>query len=611
MNDPRCDAAMTTSRSRGPGFILVLLLLAAPSRAAAQSMPLLVDPLGGDGPYEVWVLDEATGQLEPGPTSVAFQSLSLAGRPPAERLRLDRPALVAGDEQAPTRVRLPGGGALYRVMLEGGPALLHVDAQGRVDVPVWIAGESEALAETLHVSTDGRLALVATSGAAGGDVLLVDLAEGQPARSLTLALPPLAVEPSSLRVAPQTAWFVAGGTLYRADLAGDATAHAVELGLPGLPVHPELAAAAHSGAVAAVLGSDPAQRHLVSVSAAGEVSQLTAAPAAVQLPMYDHPLGPRLAVSPDGALVAWLQLEGNSLELYTAEPQVGPAGLHLTSAPAFPAYLDNVAVLGFQFDRLLLFLTGDTTLSGLPDLNTIGAGEMFAADMLVPTAPAFLNVSQSGGGYDPPYTEPAGLWLTELVFDPVAQHCVISGGAGMALASFAVYPLLPGQGVATHLVDADDPPTVEGLGERLLVASQPQEVEETSGPPAPEIDLDLGLLALSGDAAAGLSSLLAVPSEIDVDRLVGDRDGLWTAFVAALDDGVALTVLLSADDGLVQLPTWPHLVGASGPLAFSSSGRLYFAVGAEKGPTKFVAVHPGHPPQLVSAPKGRGFPLAH
>ena len=604
--------------SASPALCIAMLGVAI----QAQTMPLALADGSASNSFTLWAYDETTASVSQSLQGIEFLPLDLAGYAPVDRLRLDRPGL-ADEHGVALYVRLPGGGSLYRVGTSAGTGLLVLSPEGSWSLPLVVPDAVDGtpgLLETIHVSTDGTFALVATDLSQGGDVIVVDLKTGGAPAVLTSAMSPLSVNEDSLRVSPGGAWFVADDVLMRADLTVAPIATPVDfssVGLPGVPVQPELALAPFGDVVALIVGDDSDAWQIVTVPAAGLPSLITDTPSNYDLPRYDHALGPWLALSPDGSMVAYRKVIGTSIELYVREVDASLPELHLTAAPVFPAYIDIVGVLAFNFDRILCFFSGDLTLSGLQTADTIGAGEMYAADLTSPGQVTFYNVSLTNGQTVAPFTNLSTLYFSEVVFDPTGMNFLMSGPLADGqelLSTFRVYPVQAGGGVSTLLSAIEEQPELLSVGDQVLVTFKPDQdlLPPPSSDGSADIDLELSLLVPGTGSTLALSPLLSVPDGINLDRYTLDRNGTWLAMVATVDVGLELPVLVHAASGLALLPTWPLLSEVTPAIAFSSSGNLYVGLGGVNGPYKFAGLPTdGASPFIVPLPKAFGFPLAH
>lgn len=584
--------------------LIATALLGLP--AWAQRMPFAVVDQANPGRHDVIVLDEATGALQPGPTDLRFRSLELVGRPAMEALRADRPT-VETVEDGPERVRLPGGGSLWLVDQGGSIGLLHVDAEGLPSLILPGAIAHQQLLDGLHVSTDGCQVLLGTTTQGGGDVWLVDLVQGE-ARLLTADLPPLSIEPTSLRVGLAGAWWVAEGQLFACALDGGAPAP-ISVTVPGGAVDPDLALAAFADRVAVVAGDTPAARLVSLVDAQGQVWPVSETPAPVSSAGHDEPLGPHLAVSPDGALVAWRVVEGGSQELYVAEPAAPAAqaaATHVTAEPAFPVYIDIVGVFSFQLDRVLVFLSGDTTLGGEVEAGQFGAAEVFSVE-LVPEGPLATNLTVAGSGYEPPFDGASQLVLAGMAYESAGQGLlldVVRPDETHELLACPVYPLVGPPGTTSLLQGLESAPTLSRLGQQTLISSLPEEQDGV-----PELEVRLDTLQVQAGSQPDLVELAEVPDGLELSGLATDCDrtalGIW------MDEPLGLPVLIDHASGQIQLPTWPLMLPLSGPPAFSPSGVLYQGVSAAPSQGFVLAVPPEGPAGKVPFLFGQALPLAY
>ena len=583
-------------------LVAALILACAAVPLAAQSVPFARKTAAGTS--EIWRLDELGGPPQLVISGVSFLPVDLAGAAASDRLRMDRPTLQGVGEPAP-HVRLPGGGSLYRVAWNTDTALLHVDADGVPRVLLAVAGPS-ALSTRIAVSVYGNRALVATTLAAGGDVYLVDLAAST-AVNLTAASPPLAVDETSLRLTSQAAWFVVGGVLYRAPLLPPAEAQAVATAAMGGPVLDELAAATGADCVAAIVGPPDDIRRIVVVPLVGSPVLVTPTAGDYDLPSYADPLGPFLALSPDGELIAYRELVGDSEELFVKDVLLPDPELHVTVEPQFPVYIDNVGVLGFSAPKRLCFFGGDSNISGVSGQELMASADMYMADLSTPGQPVYTNLTQTNGQSVPPFTQPATLTFAQAVLDPLAERFLLVGedeNGGPALATFSLVSWAP-PGVDTLLASGGSTSLetvgLQAAGERVLV-------ESLSGDGDGSDSLTLSMLPPVSYDPTGLVTLATVPESITLDRWTSDHTGEWGACVASLAPGIEIPVYAHLDSGLLA-PALMMPFGVSPMLAFSSTGRLYLGLGAAGGPYKFVAFAAPGVGKALGIPVGDGFPL--
>jgi hypothetical protein len=593
------------------GLALALALLVT-STANGQVAPLALESSSGSG-YDIWSVSASDGVASKALEGVHFLPIDLVGYPVRDRLRLDLPTAHGKGSVAPF-VRRPSGGSLFRVGLTGSTALLSIGQDGLPSVPVLVpdgSGSETALLECLTVRADGRTVLLATNPAAGGDVGLVDLESAAPTQWLTAGLPPLKIAADSLRVSPVAAWFVADGVLYRADLASGTPAEAVDLQVSSAAkVLPELLMCAGGHRVAVVVEDDGDLLQIVVVPLQGPPIPVTTEPDDYDTPNDRHPLGPFMAFSDDGSLLAYRRTL-DTLELFLSPLETaGPTApaLHLTAEPAFPAYIDNVGVLGFT-DHVLSFFAGDATISGVDLEEMIGAGDLFHATLMPDGGVEFDNVTASGGGTAPPYSEAGTLQFSDANFDPLGQRYVLVGESPAEDSTITVIDAQAGAygGPPSTVLDGlDDDPLLIAAGHAVLILTGTGEEEasdDDSGKPA-----TLYLLHSKHMGGSPLAALAKVPAGVTVDRFAVSPDGGRVACVVGAGTGLELPLLIELPVGLL-VTLWPDPVGVAPLLAFCPSGSLVMGLGTAGGPYKFGLVDPGWQGVAVKLPVAQGFPL--
>ena len=586
-------------------LFLVGAALTAPP-APAQMVPVARAASGGSG-LEIWVANETDGIAQLAVPAVDFRPLELVGYAVRDRLRRNLPS-AQGENSPAEFVRLPQGGRVFRVTGSGSTGLLVVAPDGSPSLRAMVldVGGEPGLTDRIAVRSDGRAALVATPLSAGGDVGLVDLDTTQPATWLTAALPPLDVDAESLRVSALGAWFVADGELYRVDLGSGTAAEPVDLGLPvGTRVLPELLLCDQGHRVAALVEVDGENglRRIVVVPVTGPTILVTPDAGQYDAPNLEHSLGPFMAFNEDGTLIAYRQPLG-TLELFVAVVEPGEPPLHLTAEPTFPAYIDNVGVLGFA-GHVLTFFAGDVQISGVDLEEMIGAGDMFRADVGPGNAVSFTNVTASGGVVDPPYTQPGTLQFSDAFLDPLGQRYVLVGESpaedtiitivDATVDSYAGAPLTVLDGLA-------EDPSLHAAGQSVLIHSEGDDESDQTVPGALHVLRSLH----AGEPALVLVATL--PAGVTLAHFAASGTADRAACVASAGAALQLPVLISLPDGLPAL-MWPFPLAVSPLLSFSSSGLLCLGLGAPGGPFKFGLLAPGSTGVAVKLPAGGGFPL--
>ncbi len=579
--------------------LAAMLLLAA----ALPAQSATIARADGTGGYELWsALPGGPAQLLGG--SVHFLPLDLAGDTFRDHLRLDLPVVAGADSPAP-HIRLPGGGSLFLIDASGATALLRIAADGSLSVPFAVAAGDLQL--SLAVASDGSRALLATTQAAGGDVVLVDLEPNAsaPPLVLTAAQAPLAIDASSLRTSAERSFFVAGNGLWRADLtavgpASQALPVALPVG-PGDTLLPETVLSA-DGRSLALLSRDPStQSQLHVVTPFGVPVLLNAVPAAIDAPALQSPIGPLLALSPDGTLAAWRQTIGPSKEVFLqAVPQPGPpppAATQLTADTYFIDTLDSAGILGFVNNVVLSFVAGEA--GG----QAVGAADLFVAQLGVGGGgPALQNATLTSGVSLPPFLVPGDLEISAAMLDATSTRMLFivdPHGGDAALFSTAA----DGSGTPAMLLPTlQQDPVLVRAGQSVLVQSVPE------GPGVPKTQLHL--LRPAGVAPLLLGTL---PAGTLLDRFTDSADGTSAAFVAhagPLAPMLQLPVRLDTSTGAL-LPAWSQLLQVSPLMALPPSGALIAGVGAAGGPYLSVAFTGFEQGSLLKVPMGFTFPLPY
>ncbi len=540
-------------------FLRTTLALASVlAGASAQSIP--VARLAGPGLWDVFQAPAAGGAASLVLADVELLPLELAGFARRDRLLAGVVRPVAGAPAA--HVRLPGGGSLYLARGGGQTLLLHVRSDGGV-APAFAAPDAGApgLQAQVHVSSDALQVLLST---VAGDVWLVDLAGGKP-RSLSLPGAPPA-DPTSLRVSATRAFFVAGGALHAADLGAPGPAAPFALGPAGHVALPELALSA-DGLNVAVVTQDALGARLVHVlDEALQPHQITQAPGLYDTPSYASPYGPWLALSPDGARIAWRATIGPATEVFLKDVPAPAPALQLTADGTFADTIDNVGVLGFSANGKLHFMAGEAQIGG--GLGALGSADLFTATQGAGGSLALSNLTNTSGTPIPPFLQPGELELLDTALDPPGERLLLVVDPDGGDAALLSLPADLSAGYVTLLPALDATPALHKAGDAVLIRMQACDTCEAS----------LHLLP----AGTGPQLLANVPSGIALDRFA---DGAGrAAFAASAGPGFELAVRLDPANGAFDFP-WPFVgsVGAAIVLP-ESSGNLVFAAGGPSGP---------------------------
>ncbi|RKY22583.1 MAG: hypothetical protein DRQ55_00675 [Planctomycetota bacterium] len=571
------------------GLCLALLAAWAPS-AGAQTAFVVRQHVNGS--YSLYAIDLTTGDASIATSQLAFLPTPLVGHPVSARLRSDRPWSLDGPAPG---IRLPLHGSLHRVTRAGVTAMLHLRTDGSASLRASTAEvDGPGLLPGVGIDTTGSRALLATPVASGGDVLLLDLGTDAPAVNLTALLVPLDVAPDSLRVGADGAWFVAEGALYHVDLLSNTNAQPIALPLQtGEVLLPELAVSGDGRGVAVVTELSANRRRLMVVDSAGAVSIISGNPGPLDTPGYDDPTGPLLVLSDDALCVAWRRTQMDARELFVQRLDQAPTPVQVTSDANFTDTIDNVGVLGFIADTLLVFSAGE--LPGLGDpLTSVGSADVFLMD----TATQDLtNLTGTSGQTLPPFLVAGELEIQAATLSPDSSRLLLEvdpDGGDVAMLSV---PLGGAQSVSGLTGPLLASPILLAAGEHVLLITEP---ELPSGDPTQQL-----VLSPAGGAPMVLGS---VPPGVTLDRMVASRDGTSAALVASAGPGLELLVRVALPSGLLSL-AWDQPFDVTSALGFSTDGQLLAGLGVAGGPYIFGAFPQAAAAQKLAVPKGVGFAL--
>ena len=456
---------------------LASLLLCA-SSATAGNVVLFKGPLGGEG--DVLVVTPATGasHVPLGLDRVQLLGIEVNGRSELERF-LPGKAWLETDVPG-SRVVLPlrrGSVYHYRRDVPGDGSLFGyfvVDAKGDAWPTYELQGtglgfSTDPFLPRVAIAPDGLAMLVATTAAAGGDLIEVFLAQNGGFQSRTDIAPPLVIQEQSLRL--QSGWGVA------TTQAGILRFPRPSLGEASLLTYAGTAptwwsgdlAVSGNGSFAAAIASDTAPLGDVWVfGATGPAlrASATAMPlsGAGFLPEASH--GPYLAVSDDGLAAAW-RIEGTTREGFLAKvlPPVGQAPQQVSSDQWFTDTLDELGQYRFKpGSRSLVMAVGAANSIAQPALES---ADFFSVELDDAGDPQFTNLTLTNGVAQPPFLVAPNLTPVGVSWTP-AQDAIFfhddQGGDQGKLVSFK-----PGQtGLQILLSDVKELRRVDRAGGDLV-----------------------------------------------------------------------------------------------------------------------------------------------
>ncbi len=579
-----------TAPRRAVRVVLTVVLagtaLLAPSRA--QQMPFVVQ--APDGAMHIWTVDEPTGMAVPEIEDVTFLSIRLVGQHDADRLRVGRPVQRGVDSPAP-HVRLPSGGALYRVQSGAETGLLRVRVDGSPELLVAVPSDpaGPALDECVFVSADGRTAAVATTYDAGGDVVVVRLDEEAVTHVVTQDDPPHRIEGATLRASTRGVWFVASGELRRARPSDTSTAP-VDFGLLRAEVLPDVVMNEWGTRVGAVVrferrvDAESGDRHVFAVEVAGAPVRVTEDPADYDVPSSAH--GPLMAFNPRGDRLAWRRADRAHEILVRRLPPVEPAQRVRGSLP-----------------------DADGSASALRALHFLDSDELWFVEA---GSTAWSCRLADGGPVTTPFELGAGLHVDEVLFDPDAERLfLVADRPSVAAPTWELYeadPDAPTLDPVQHLKGLRVRPELVGLGSSVVVVTG----RPVGEPPEDAADVDLHVEVLERTLPGAPPLLMLYPDQthVELGRFAVSPNGNHASFVVGTGGEHVMPTYLDLRTGGLKKASEVSLA-VSPVLAFSSSGSLLVGLGHGRGGYTFGAFRTPKDGKVTVLPKSYGFPLQH
>ncbi len=567
--------------------LLTILAVAGPLLPAGDVV-LFAGTAGSPG--DVQTVDEG-GAPVPQPVAglagVRLLDLDFTGRTEVTLLFPDRPRRHAVPGGA-ARLALQGsGGSLYKFARDeatGGTSFgfFLVDPQGAVRIVWERAGSGAGLdvdpfVTRIAVAPAGDAFLVATTPAAGGNLIEVDVATGQ-AIDRTSALPPEVFGGAGIFLHDSWGVGVGSANVWRFDRATSNDAQAVPF--PGGAVPPylarELVSSASGTFAATIAGASPQMADVYVFPATGAAVLASAAPAALSgagfLP--DAEGGPFLFVTDDGSLAGWRR-EGTTREIYLArvQPQAGEVReFHVTNAPDFTDTGTEDGVLPPLAGTAMYMSWGEP---GTPGESYIENIDVFRVDLQAGSnALAFTNLTGTSGDLQPPFDTLGTINPRNMHWLPQANSFVLfdeqSQGSGRVLA-------IDGAGGLQVLL-----PLVRELGMIDLVGNDLVFVAKRDFDPRP-----LELYKVPADLSAAPTLLLSRPDNDEPLRYAVRPDGrLGIVFPDAL--GTLETLWrVHVPAGVSKLFLNRHLRYGT-TLEFAPGGALVTTIGVEGFPVTFA-----------------------
>jgi len=586
--------------------LLAVPCLAAPAAPLAQNGVVVFQGSPGLA-GNVAVVDPVAGtpaQHPAGLQGILLLDLDFNGRTEVQQLLPGRPRRI---ELTPgtARLALPGGnGSLYRfsrVEPGGGTTfgLMWIDAGGAAHSVLELpgtgpAGDVAPFDARLAVDPAGGTVLVATTLAAGGDLLELDLASAS-VLDRTAALAPLDFGTAGLALSPT--WGIAACAdrvlRFRRGVPGDALP--VPFGASPPRWFSEEVVLSPAGLFAAtVAGAGPTLADAWVFGPTGSAVKASKIPMALSgagfLPESSH--GPYLAVSDDGTRCAW-RTEGATREAYMAVVPLSGGATTSVHVTADELYLDTLDEIGQFFFRLAA-QTLVLSVGELPAAEAPGPGienlDFYEAQLSPEGATGILNLTVSNGLVAPPFLVPSTLQPQGIALLPTGELVLHDSQNGVGDLISAV----PGQsGIHVQIADVKSLDWLEPAGSRLVAV-----VRRSSG------NKDREVWTLPASLTGPPTLALSMPDVNLVARMVERADG-WVGFVE-VDPLKERLWLLDASSGALR--KFRRLL--YGPtLAFAPSGELIFSVGAAGTPAVQGAMPPTGSPFRLKLPVAPGFVL--
>lgn len=593
-------APPTMLHSLRPWTGLALGLLCAGS-VRAQDAALFLGPPGGTG--DVRVVNDL-GFLPTG------QPLALTGIELLPTQFTLHSQLDAWDTSVPQLVPLPGGASSVRIPGHGSlynfrrPSALgdqfgtfRVALDGSVQVlfeqPGTGLGQSTSpFAPRFAVAPDASAILLATTLAAGGNLLEYELASGT-LLDRTPTQAPLDFAPAAGLALTSGFGFAATGTeLWSFARQPAASAASLILPTPGgsaVLVPGDFARSADGQQLALVAGEGPDLEYVFVIDAAGLPRRVTDVPAKISpagyLPDVLH--GPFFALSSDGSHVGWRTEGPVSTEGWLrATAPLAPVPMELTGDALFLDTLDEIAPFAFFDPNRLLMGVGEV---GGVVLGGIDSVDLFSVTLDSAGQPVFENTTQTSGVTTPPFFAKPAITPVAVRRLPGTQTVLVQDGNLHRLT-------LAGPGQLPVTIDPVSKKLrfeVAGGGHALLVIERDDPFK------------DLRFVNL--DTALGTwSEVTTLPKEITLDATAARADG-WIGVVLTAGPS-QWTFGYDLMSGTLEF-TLPLPFGAGPTLDLDTNGDLLVSSGPAGSPALFARDPLPGVPSLLSLPPLVGFLL--
>ena len=561
--------------------LLSLALLTLP--AGAQAVSVFVS--SGPGTGDVQVLDPTQVQAPQFP--VGLQGIDLlpidfAGRTELQRILPDRPRRFA-DVFGASRLQLPKGrGSLYRYSRDDGAkgtafGFFLIDSGGAARrvferSGTGLAQDQDPFVGRIAVSPAGEAILVATTLAAGGDLLEVWPAS-QGIVNRTEAIRPLSFSSAGLALHRSWGLGVSTAGVLRFSRSSRISARLVPFSPSPAWYSGELVLSSNGMHAATTAGDSPDAAHVWAFSMKGPARRVTqkAATLAGAGFLPETADGPTLAISDDGTLCAWCEIDvqnNNSQEAFLANTAPAtPQALHVTSDSNYLETLDGVGQFLFTetfTESLLLLTVGERSLGMLENID------QYAIALVSGGGATFENLSLSSGVPTVPFFTPSTIQPEGAVWSPQAEAVLMVDGDTAELITVSGNHV----GAQVLLQDVRDLDMVEPVGQNLVLA-----IRRESGAKPRQIAV------VPADLSITPSVVFSSSGADELSRPAVRKDG-WFAFVQEGPVAEQLHLLEVVTGSVQSVLAQPTMLGPGE--AFASNGDLIFSTGIATSPANFL-----------------------
>ncbi len=523
-----------------PNVPLTTALLAALALSAHGGSVVLFEGTPG-APGNVRGYDELGGQLVAAPPElqgIQLRAIDFTGRTRLEEFLPRRPRRRT-DVVGAARLQLYNQrGSLYhysRARAQGGLSFgyFRIAADGSLVLLLEQAGTGalgtdDPFLPRLAVAPLGDEVLLATTLAAGGNVLEVDLATGV-VTDRSANLPPLVLGDAGLALTGSTGVAVSTLGILRFARGANGDASSVGFGAQSAPAwfSQQLAASRNGQWFVTTAGSGPTSQFAYAFGTTGDATPLSTQAETLSGAGFEPEAsdGPYLAIRDDGQQAAWRIETATTREIYLAEvhPPSGQQPEQLSSTANFLDTLDEIGLAIFRPSGALHVAVGKSPL-GVP--NALESFDTYDVTMPAAGAPSFTNLSMFSGDATAPFTTAPAVKARDWTLLPDGQTLLVFDDQA---SDGVLYGIRPGFGAAQP--ELDHVKSLDGL--ELAARWMMVDIRRSDQGHQQE------LYRLPISLAQPATLLVSLPSGTNVSRYSARRDG-WLAFVSNDGNGDTL-----------------------------------------------------------------------